>query len=176
MNPVTQTLLIFLVFGWLVMPMTAMADGMATGRARIIDGDTLELAGTRIRLEGIDAPERSQQCQDALEQPYDCGATAVRALVELTRGQTVTCEPHGKDKYGRTLGICRLASGLDVNAELVRQGRAVAFRRYSDRYIGEEDAARASKTGLWAGTFEHPGCYRAHRRGDECQDLLPRAD
>jgi endonuclease YncB( thermonuclease family) len=143
------------------------------GKARVIDGDTIEVAGTRIRLEGIDAPERGQECQDRLRQPYDCGATAVRTLVELTRGQTVSCEPVGLDKYRRTLAICRLSSGLDLNAELVRQGRAVAFRRYSVRYVGDEDAARASRAGLWQGSFEHPGCWRAQRRGDACKDELP---
>ena len=144
-----------------------------TGKARIIDGDTIKVAGTRIRLESIDAPERGQECQDRLGQVYDRGATAVRTLVDLTKGQTVNCEPVGLDKYRRTLAVCRLPSGLDLNAELVRQGRAVAFRRYSMRYVVEEDAARASRTGLWQGSFEHPGCWRAQLRGSQCKDALP---
>ena len=106
-----------------------------TGKARIIDGDTIEVTGTRIRLEGIDAPERGQECQDRLQQTYDCGATAVRTLVDLTKGQMVACEAVGLDKYRRTLAICRLPSGLDLNAELVRPRRAVAFRRYSTRCL-----------------------------------------
>ena len=144
-----------------------------SGKPRIIDGDTIEVSGTRIRLEGIDAPERGQECSDRLQQPYDCGANAVRTLVDLTKGQTVTCEAIGKDRYRRTLAICRLTNGLDINAELVRTGRAVAFRRYSTRYVAEEDQARMAKLGLWAGTFEHPGCWRAQQRGDDCRDQLP---
>lgn len=156
-----------------ILALPAHAGEPISGKARIIDGDTIEVAGTRIRLEGIDAPERGQECQDRLRHPYDCGHTAVRTLVGLTKGQTVSCEAVGQDRYRRTLAICRLSSGLDLNAELVRQGRAVAFRRYSDRYIVEEDEARRTGAGLWAGTFEHPGCWRAQLRGDECQDELP---
>jgi endonuclease YncB( thermonuclease family) len=151
----------------------AQAADAITGKARIIDGDTIEVSGNRIRLEGIDAPERGQRCQDRLGQPYDCGATAVRTLVDLTKGQEVRCEPVGQDRYRRTLAICRLPSGLDLNGELVRLGRAVAFRRYSERYVAEEDEARRSSAGLWASTFEHPGCHRAQLRGQECQDQLP---
>jgi endonuclease YncB( thermonuclease family) len=151
----------------------AQAADAITGKARIIDGDTIEVSGNRIRLEGIDAPERGQRCQDRLGQPYDCGATAVRTLVDLTKGQEVRCEPVGQDRYRRTLAICRLPSGLDLNAELVRQGRAVAFRRYSESYVAEEDEARRSRAGLWQGAFEHPGCWRAQLRGTECQDALP---
>lgn len=143
-----------------------------TGKPRIIDGDTIEVTGTRIRLEGIDAPERGQECQDRLRQPHDCGGTAVRTLVDLTKGQDVACEPVGQDRFGRMLAICRLPSDLDINAELVRQGRAVAFRRYSTRYVAEEDEARRAGHGMWAGTFEHPGCWRAQLRGYVCMDSL----
>jgi endonuclease YncB( thermonuclease family) len=144
-----------------------------SGKPRIIDGDTIEVSGTRIRLEGIDAPERGQVCNDRLQQPYDCGATAVRALVDLTKDQAVNCEAMGEDRYGRTLAVCRLQTGLDINAELVRRGRAVAFRRYSLRYVAEEDEARTLKAGLWAGSFDHPGCWRTKQRGDQCRDTLP---
>jgi endonuclease YncB( thermonuclease family) len=166
-----RSLVILLIGASLTLELRAAE--LLSGKPRIIDGDTIEVSGTRIRLEGIDAPERGQECSDRLQQPYDCGANAVRTLVDLTKGQTVTCEAIGKDRYGRTLAICRLPSGLDINAELVRTGRAVAFRRYSTRYVAEEDQARISKAGLWAGTFEHPGCWRAQQRGDECQDALP---
>lgn len=138
----------------------------------MIDGDTIEVAGNRIRLEGIDAPERGQECRDRLRQPYDCGATAVRTLVDLIKSQTVSCEPVRLDKYRRTLAICRLSSGLDLNAEMVRQGRAAAFRRYSDRYVVEENEARRTGVGVWSGVFEHPGCWRAQMRGTECKEVL----
>ena len=91
------------------------------------------------------APERHQKCQDALKPLYDCGAAAIPALVELTLGQMVTCEAQGRNRHGRTLAICRPPSGLDVNAAFVRQGCAVAFRRYSDRYIVEEPRPGPSK-------------------------------
>jgi endonuclease YncB( thermonuclease family) len=152
---------------------TAIQSAYGQSIIRVIDGDTLQVAGERIQLEGIDAPEPGQECQDALGRTYDCGAAAVRGLVDLTKGQTVNCEPIGEDRYGRTLAVCRLASGLDLNGKLLRRGFAVAFRRYSLRYVTEEDQARAARAGLWSGQFEHPGCYRAQRKGRPCVDVLP---
>jgi endonuclease YncB( thermonuclease family) len=157
-----------LIFGVLTFP--ALAAEPVTGKARIIDGDTIEVAGTRFRLKGIDAPERGQMCQDIRQQPFDCGATSVRTLVDLTKGKKVTCEAVRQDRFRRTIGICRLQSGLELNAEMVRQGQAVAFGRSLRRYRAAEDEARLAHAGLWAGTFEEPACWRAMRRGNECRE------
>lgn len=149
------------------------APMVITGLARVIDGDTIDVAGTRVRLEGIDAPETDQKCKDGAGRDYLCGIAASKALRDLIGRDPVTCQNVGKDRYGRVLGVCSNASGTDMNAELVRRGLAVAFRRYSLRYADVEDAARAAKAGLWSGTFEHPGCFRAARDGRECKDVIP---
>jgi endonuclease YncB( thermonuclease family) len=156
-----------------LLTLPAQAVDVSTGKARIIDGDTVEVAGTRFRLKGIDAPERRQECLDHLQQPFDCGAAAVRTLVELTKGQKVTCEPVRRDRFRRKIGVCRLPSGLNLNIEMLRQGKAVAFGRSSPDYTAAENEARRARAGLWAGTFEHPGCWRAQQRGNECRDRLP---
>jgi endonuclease YncB( thermonuclease family) len=126
-------------------------------RAMVHDGDTLSLAGERIRLRGLDAPELSQTCLRA-GADYACGRSARDALAALIgQGQT-TCEGWRRDRYGRLLGDCR-AGGTALNPALVRQGRAVAYGDFG----AEERAARAEGVGLWAGEFERPGDWRARQ-------------
>jgi endonuclease YncB( thermonuclease family) len=163
-------LLVSAMLATVILTLPAFAAESVTGKARIVDGDTVEVAGTRFRLKGIDAPERGQMCQDILQQPFDCGATAVRTLVDLTKGQKVTCESVRQDRFGRTIGICRLPSGLELNTEMVRKGQAVVFGRSLRRYRAAEDEARLAHAGLWAGSFEDPACWRAQRRGQECRE------
>lgn len=130
------------------------------GRARVSDGDTIEVAGVRIRLEGIDAPESAQMCETAAGDPWPCGRLATRALERLIGDREVRCQSHGLDKYGRTLAVCE-AGGRDLNAEMVRQGFAWAFVRYSQRYVAVEAEARAARAGIWAGTAVPAWDYRA---------------
>lgn len=149
-----------LVFTGLLSLTGQAASADLTGRAEIIDGDTIRVAGHTVRLEGIDAPEGRQECQDAAGQSYACGQSATRFLVRLIDSQLVTCEIIGQDAYSRALGICE-AGGQEINAEIVRTGWALAFRRYSERYVGEEDQAKRANAGLWAGTFDAPWEWRA---------------
>jgi endonuclease YncB( thermonuclease family) len=151
----------------------AQAADLSTGKARIVDGDTVEVAGIRFRLMGIDAPERRQECFDQFQKPFDCGAASVRTLVDLTKGQKVTCEPVRKDRFRRKIGICSLPSGLNLNIEMLRLGQAVAFGRSTPDFTAAENEARRNRAGLWAGTFDHPGCWRSRQRGNECRDQLP---
>lgn len=123
---------------------------MVAGEARVIDGDTIEIAGVRIRLEGIDAPETGQTCSKADGTSWSCGNAAAAALERMVRGQTVSCDGTGLDKYGRTLAVCFVAEH-EINADLVAQGHAWAFVRYSSRYVAEEASARAAHAGLWQG-------------------------
>ncbi len=161
------------LLGFALLTFPVQAIEVSAGKARIIDGDTIEVAGIRFRMKGIDAPERRQECLDHLAQPFDCGAASVRTLVELTKGQKVTCEPVRRDRFKRKIGVCSLPSGLNLNIEMLRQGQAVAFGRSSPAYTAAETEARRAGVGLWAGTFEHPGCWRAQQRGNECRDRLP---
>ena len=130
------------------------------GSARIIDGDTIDIHGTRIRLQGIDAPESDQSCVDAGHRAWRCGKVATRALVGYVGGRPLHCRSSGFDRYRRVLAACALPDGSDINAWMVRQGWALAY--YSDTYRPQEAQAHAAKRGIWAGTFMPPWEWR-HR-------------
>ena len=143
-------------------PAIIPADGVVSGPARIIDGDTIDIGGTRIRLEGIDAPEAAQTCTDAQGAAWACGTAATREMVAMTRDRTVDCYSRGLDKYGRMLGIC-FVGAVDVSAEMVKRGYAWAFIRYSRHYVAEEAQARAAGIGIWQGPAQPAWEYRAQR-------------
>lgn len=126
----------------------------ASSSVRVIDGDTLAVAGRRIRLKGMDAPELGQTCARG-SVTIRCGEEAREALVALVQGREVACRTSGQDRYGRDLATCR-AGGLDLGGTLVRRGLAVAYGGYAL----EELAARAEGRGIWAGSFERPSEYR----------------
>jgi endonuclease YncB( thermonuclease family) len=133
--------------------------GVLSGQARVVDGDTIDIRGTRIRLEGIDAPEAGQTCTSSKGAPWDCGNAATRALVALIAGRDIDCHERGLDKYGRLLAIC-FAGAADLNGEMVRQGYAWAFVKYSRSYVAEEASARAALAGVWQGPAMPPWEYR----------------
>lgn len=143
---------------------SAFASELIIGRASVTDGDTVVIHGTRIRLFGIDAPESAQVCEDASGKEYRCGQVAALALSDRIGEAPISCEPRDTDRYGRTVAICRKGPE-DLNAWMVAQGHALAFRRYSSDYAGQEAQARAAKRGIWAGTFEDPAGWRRIRRG-----------
>lgn len=138
----------------------ALAD--ITGTASVIDGDTMEIHGQRIRLHGIDAPESAQLCErDA--RTYRCGQKASLALADLIGRQRVRCAQKDVDRYGRIVAECFLGNS-SLNAWMVAQGWAVAYRRYSRDYVDEEDAAREAGRELWSGAFVLPWDWRRGKR------------
>jgi len=146
----------------LAMTLQAGADESRHGRAEAIDGDSLTLAGEELRLHGIDAPEWHQSCtRDGRERA--CGVAARDALATLLAAGAVTCRWHERDAYGRALATC-FRGAQNLNATLVAQGHALAYRRYSKAYVAEEDAARRAGRGVWAGSFEAPATWRARER------------
>lgn len=138
----------------------AVAD--VIGDARVIDGDTIEVAGERVRLHGIDAPERKQGCGVG-DASWRCGEIATDALIAAADGQTVRCEGKKRDRYGRLLAVC-FVGDTNLNAFMVRHGWALAFRRYAVDYVGEETLARAEARGMWRGSFVAPWDWRRGER------------
>ena len=133
--------------------------GAIEGRARVVDGDSLEIGASRIRLFGIDAPEGRQDCRDAQSKPYACGTAARRALAELIGGRDVTCTPVGSS-HDRSVAVCT-ADGRDLSDAQVRAGHALELRQHSKgRYAAAQREARDGKRGLWAGSFDQPGDWR----------------
>ena len=131
----------------------------AAPSVRVIDGDTLQIGETHFRLFGIDAPEESQTCEAAGGGPYACGDASRLALVALIGSSPVTCQPRDTDRYGRTVAICE-AGGRDLGAALVESGQAVAYVRYSKRYLPQQAAAQLARRGMWAGSFVMPWDWR----------------
>ena len=132
--------------------------------ARIVDGDTVVLSGVRVRLHGIDAPETKQSCRDAQDRRYRCGREATAALGRLADGGIRCRMQRGADRYGRKIGTCYAADGTDINAEMVRLGYALAYRKYSKKYVPEEQEARANRRGLHRGAFVEPWAWRRGQR------------
>ena len=125
---------------------------------KIIDGDTIILNGEKIRFSGIDTPELKQTClKDDQEVP--CGMTAKRLLAEKISNATVECISEGKDTYKRTLAKC-FVNGESLSKFLVRSGYAFAYRKYSTKFIKDEEFAKANKLGMWAMTFQYPWDFR----------------
>jgi len=142
-----------------------------TGIARAVDGDTLAIGTERIRLFGIDAPEARQTCRVNWSE-WTCGLDAATALRSMVEGKQVACEPIDKDVYGRTVARCHVGQ-LDVAAEMVRKGLAVAYGDGGNLYGGIEAISKAQKRGIWASEFEMPRAYRdAHPREPQGQPRM----
>ena len=159
---IAKSLIIVLsiVFVW-VSP--TFAD--VSGKARIIDGDTIEIGNQRIRLHGTDAPEAGQVCE-VDGKPWRCGQEATLALANIIGRTWVTCVERDKDRYGRIIAVCMVGGprGLDIGSRMVSEGWALAYRRYSKDYVEAEDAAKEAGNGLWRGTFIPPWEWRRGKR------------
>jgi endonuclease YncB( thermonuclease family) len=138
----------------------ARAD--VSGPARIVDGDTIEIADQKIRLHGIDAPEQAQRCLVGTT-PWRCGRAATRGLAAAVDGRPVECVGDKRDRWGRLIAVC-YAGGQNLNAYMVRSGLALAYRRYAEDYVGEEADARADAVGMWRGSFVEPWGWRRGQR------------
>ena len=148
------------VVGHFMRPPARTPGEPVTGSARVTDGDSLEIAGVRVRLHGIDAPERDQDCRDANGKSYSCGRAAMRALSATIAGRSVTCTPVQVDQYNRDVARCTV-DDADLGEAMVRGGHALDYARHSrGRYAAAEREARAARRGLWAGTFETPAVWR----------------
>ncbi len=155
-------------------PSTARAMDPLSGRPSVIDGDTLDIHGTRVRLFGIDAPESAQTCLNAQGSAYRCGQMAALALSDFIASRPVTCQPQSVDRYGRQIAACQVA-GQDLGAWMVQSGYAIAYRQYSTTYVKHEDYARANRLGVWAGSFQDPALYRKQKQSGSALPAAPAA-
>ena len=136
-------------------------SGDLAGQASIIDGDTLEIHGTRIRLWGIDAPESTQLCRGDDSLQYRCGAKAANDLDAFIARRPVNCIPMDLDQYGRTVATCS-AGGADLGEWLVRGGLALDWPQFSKgRYDAAQRGAERAGRGIWRGSYVEPWLYRA---------------
>lgn len=144
------------------LPPAAADTATVTGRAKIVDGDTLDVGAVRVRLHGIDAPEAGQRCQRANGRDWQCGTVAMNRLAELAEGKDVECDALDRDAYGRVIAVCK-AGGVELNGTLVDEGLAWAFVRFTADYAGQEATAKAAGLGIWQGEAEPAWDYRANR-------------
>ena len=141
----------------------ASSGSPIVGHPRVIDGDSLNFGKTRVRLQGIDSPERKQLCTDKYAKLYWCGIEATKAIEALIGNGLVRCEGAERDRYKRILSTCYNEAGENLNKWMVRNGWALAYRKYSKRYIREESMAQEEKLGIWAGEFIKPWEWRRVR-------------
>jgi len=125
---------------------------------RVVDGDTIVLNGEKIRFSGIDTPELKQTCMNGDEKVF-CGKTAKMLLIKKIGNETPECISEGKDAYKRTLAEC-FVNRESLSTYLVRSGYAFAYRKYSDKFIKDEEFAKENKLGMWAMTFQYPWDFR----------------
>ena len=125
---------------------------------RVVDGDTIHINGEKIRFTGIDTPELKQSClKEGIKDA--CGVTAKQILIEKIGSNNVECISEGKDQYKRTLAEC-FVNNESLSSYLVRSGYAFAYRRYSKKFVADEDYARINKIGMWSMKFDYPWNYR----------------
>ncbi len=161
MRLIISTIVVLLAFA-LGFDRQARAEELV-GVASVIDADTMEIHGERVRLHGIDAPESSQQCYRLSGEAWRCGRQASLALADHIGRAIVHCLGTDRDRYGRLVAVC-FQGQVDLNAWLVDEGWAVAYRSYSLDYVPNEEAARSNGMGIWGGTFVMPWDWRKGKR------------
>lgn len=138
---------------WLAALLSLMTSGMAmaaeiSGRAQVLDGDTLQISSVLIRLHGIDAPEYDQTCNEPDGREWRCGEASALRLEALIEGRSIRCVARDRDRFGRIVATCYVER-QDLGAKLVDEGLAWAFTEYTDKYSGVEANAKTSQIGLW---------------------------
>ena len=154
-----------LLAGGLIAVILILPKETVEGRVAVIDGDSLKLGESEIRLYGIDAPEARQTCKTAEGRKWKCGAEAERLLKQLTSRGPVRCVGEDTDRYGRLVARC-YDGETDINALMVSRGLALAYPEHSGPYRQEEASAKQAGHGIWAGDFKPPWQWREkHGRG-----------
>ena len=152
---------IFLTSIFLLVLLLTIND-IKSQKFKVVDGDTIHLDGKKIRFSGIDTPELKQKCIKEGVKDY-CGIKAKEILIEKIAQNKVECISEGKDQYKRTLAEC-FVNNESLSSYLVRSGYAFAYRKYSDKFITDEDYARVNKIGMWSMKFDYPWAYRKSKK------------
>lgn len=134
------------------------AGAEVEGTARVVDGDTVVVNGTRVRLAGIDAPELRQACWRP-QGPWPCGRIAQAVLDALIDGRAINCTERGHDRYRRIVGVCRVGD-VEINRTMVHEGWALAYVSISRAYVADEAAAFEAARGVWGSSFLPPWTWR----------------
>tara|TARA_Y100000590_G_scaffold362104_1_gene419079 strand:+ start:592 stop:1047 length:456 start_codon:yes stop_codon:yes gene_type:complete len=143
---------------WVIVLSLLTCNFSFANNLKIVDGDTIILNGEKIRFSGIDTPELKQTCLQG-EEIVSCGMSAKMLLVKKIGNTTPKCISEGKDVYKRTLAEC-FVNGESLSKFLVRSGYAFAYRKYSTKFIKDEDFAKDNKLGMWSMTFQYPWDFR----------------
>ena len=151
-------ILIFNLFFLLICFSTFSSSKTIFGKAKVIDGDTIHIGKSKIRLHAIDAPETKQKCTKGGVK-WNCGFESTQFLLDLVGNYEIKCDTQGKDRYNRYIGICYI-NNININRQMVINGWAIAYRYYSLDYIKEEKIAKSNKVGIWIGEFEEPYLFR----------------
>ncbi|SMX43694.1 thermonuclease family protein [Maliponia aquimaris] len=152
-----------LCFALVLLALGGAASADVAGVVRVVDGDTLVVADTRVRLHGIDAPETDQHCGGQGVPAWNCGAWVTGEVRARYDGRMASCVTLETDRYGRSVARCTV-DGVDVGAELVRSGLAFAYRKYSEAYVAQERVAAVRRAGLHATGIQSPEAYRRTER------------
>ena len=137
-----------------------LTNNIFASHVTVVDGDTIKLGDIKIRFSGIDAPEINQTCI-ASEGKLACGKISKDILIAKVTNNKISCTDEGKDVYGRVLGEC-FVNGESLSSYLVREGFAFAYRKYSNKYIQDEEYAKSNKLGMWSMEFEYPWDFRSN--------------
>ena len=135
-----------------------LTNNLYASHVTVVDGDTIKLGDIKIRFSGIDAPEINQICV-ASEGKVACGKISRDILITKVTNNKISCTDEGKDFYGRVLGEC-FVNGESLSRYLVREGFAFAYRKYSDKFITDEEYAKSNRLGMWSMKFQYPWDYR----------------
>ena len=135
-----------------------LTNNLYASHVTVVDGDTIKLGDVKIRFSGIDAPEINQTCV-ASEGKVACGKISRDILITKVTNSKISCTDEGKDFYGRVLGEC-FVNGESLSRYLVREGFAFAYRKYSDKFILDEEYAKSNRLGMWSMKFQYPWDYR----------------
>ena len=135
-----------------------LTNNLYASHVTVVDGDTIKIGDVKIRFSGIDAPEINQTCV-ASEGKVACGKISRDILITKVTNNKISCTDEGKDFYGRVLGEC-FVNGESLSRYLVREGFAFAYRKYSDKFILDEEYAKSNRLGMWSMKFQYPWDYR----------------